>query len=445
MAAPRHPLDHVIPWLVAATVFAFACGSSSIASVTRAGHAARWALLALLLLAAAARAVRRRVVVPAVVPAAAATALVGLALVSAAWSVSPRLSVERAVSLGVLFATALLLAAAEHHPTRLLAGLVGGAAVVGIAGVVMLAVDHSAAVQAASIESPARYRGLGQDANTASLLFALALPLAVSLAVAAESVRFRVGSALAAALFVGSIVASGSRGALFAGGAGSLVVAVAASPTLRRALVPAAVVVASVIAALFIQNVPKALAHASGPPVTSAAGRIQPRHGYLNAEATYPLDADVGGPLPGGGQPPVTRGFFGGSGRLAAWEGTAHQILQRPSLGFGFGTEGDVFVDRYYYFVGGSPEDSYLGISLQLGLIGLAVLAALVLTLVAFVPWALLRDRKVTAACAGTLVAGLVMAVVQSYVYSVGNIGTATLWIAAFLLPRLGREATDAR
>ncbi|MDE3190608.1 MAG: O-antigen ligase family protein [Acidobacteriota bacterium] len=427
-----------MPWLVAATVFAFACGSSSVASVTHAGHTARWVLLVLLLAAAAARArLRRRLPTPSAA-AAAAVAFVGLALVSAAWSVSPRLSAERAVSLGILFATALLLPAAEDRPARLLAGLAGGAAAVAIAGLVVLAADHAAAVQAASIESPARYRGLGQDPNTASLLFALALPLSLGLTAAATSVRARAASALAAALFVGSIVASGSRGALFAGGAGALVFVVARHARLRRAVAPAAVVAAAVVAGLLVQNLPKALAHSTGPPsAPPPAAQVKAQHGYLNAEATYPLNADIGAPLPGGGQPSITRGFFGGSGRGEAWTGTLHQILQRPLLGFGFGTESAVFVDRYYYFVGGSPEDSYLGISLQLGVLGLVLLVALFASLAWPARRALRND--VAAACAAAVAAGLALAVVQSYVYSVGNIGTATLWICAFLLPVMPR------
>jgi len=425
-----------MPWLVAATVFAFACGSSSVASVTHAGHTARWVLLVLLFAAAAARAVLRRRLPAASAPAAAAAAFVGLALVSAAWSVSPRLSAERAVSLGILFATALLLAAAEDRPARLLAGIAGGAAAVAVGGLAVLAADHTAAVQAASIESPARYRGLGQDANTASLLFALTLPLALALAFTAASVRLRAASALAAALFVGSIVASGSRGALFAGGAGALVFVVLRRARLRHAIAPAAVVAAAVVAGLLVQNAPKALSHAPEPAPPPAA-QVKAHHGYLNAEAVYPLNADVGAPLPGGGQPPITRGFFGGSGRGAAWTGTVHQILQRPLLGFGFGTESAVFVDRYYYFVGGSPEDSYLGISLQLGLVGLALLLALVAALA----WPARRAVRndIAAACAAAVAAGLVLALVQSYVYSVGNIGTATLWICAFLLPVMPR------
>ena len=82
----------------------------------------------------------------------------------------------------------------------------------------------------------------------------------------------------------------------------------------------------------------------------------------------------VGRPLPGGGEPPVERSFFGASGRTEAWRGALQQAAERPLLGFGFGTEDKAFVDRYYGFVGSLPENSYIGISLQLGLVGLAAL-----------------------------------------------------------------------
>jgi O-antigen ligase len=411
-------------------VFAFAAGSSSVARVIRVGHDARWVLLGLLLLAAAARIASTRRFVLATAPAIAAAALVALAVVSSAWSISPRSSVERAVSLAVLFATAIALAAGEREPRRLVAGLVLGAAAVAVAGLVVLAVDHSAAVQAASFETPARYRGFGQDANTAALLFGIAVGPALALA------RSRRAWLVVVAILVGSIVASGSRGGLFAGGLGAVVV-VASTLRSRRRLLAAAAVLAVVVAGLVIQNVPKA----HGPPnsATLAAGTgPAPAHGYLNAEAVYPLAADVGARLPGAGQSSVTRGFFGGSGRISAWTGALHQILQRPVLGFGFGTEARVFVDRYYYFVGGSPEDSYLGISLQLGLVGLVALLALFATIARGYRHAASNDAVV--ACAAAVVAGLALAVVQSYVYSVGNIGTAMLWICAFLLPVAARD-----
>jgi O-antigen ligase len=423
-------VELVIPALAALAVFAFAAGSSSVTSVVRVGHDARWALLGLLLVAAGYRVIATRRLVLAPAPTAAAAALVVLALVSSAWSISPRLSVERSVSLGVLFATAVLLAAGEREPRRLLAGLVAGAVAVAVAGLVVLAGDHSAAVQAASLESPARYRGLGQDPNTAALLFGIAIAPALALA------RRRPAWFAAVALFAGSIVASGSRGGLFAGGVGALVVVSATARPSRRTILTAAAVVAAVAVGLVVENVPKAHASA-GAPTPAAVPGPAPARGYLNAEAVYPLAADIGGPLPGGGQPPLTRGFFGGSGRVAAWTGTIHQILQRPLLGFGFGTEEKVFVDRYYYFVGGTPEDSYLGISLQLGIVGLVILLALFVAFAADVRRALRRD--VCAACAGAVAAGLTLAVVQSYVYSAGNIGSATLWICAFLLPVAAR------
>lgn len=423
-------MELVIPALAALTVFAFAAGSSSVAGAMRVGHDVRWGLLGALFVAAAYRVIATRRLAIAPPPIAAAMALVGLALASSAWSVSPRLSVERAVSLGLLFATAVLLAAGEREPRRLLGGLVVGAGAVALAGLVVLAVDHSAAVQAATYESPARYRGFGQDANTAALLFGIAIAPALALA------RRRPGWFALVALFAGSIVASGSRGALFAGGVGALVVVATNAHPSRRTLLTAAGVVAAVAIGLVVENVPKAHGSGGSPPSAAAAGPA-PARGYLNAEAVYPLEADVGAPLPGGGQPSLTRGFFGGSGRLGAWAGTIHQILQRPLLGFGFGTEEKVFVDRYYYFVGGTPENSYLGVSLQLGVVGLVVLVALFAAIAAGVRR--IRGRDVGAACAGAVAAGLTLGVVQSYLYSVGNIGSAMLWICAFLLPVAAR------
>ena len=65
------------------------------------------------------------------------------------------------------------------------------------------------------------------------------------------------------------------------------------------------------------------------------------------------------------------------SGRIAAWEGALEQIGDRPILGYGFGTEQKVFIDRWYYFQGGSAENSYLGLLMQLGAVGLALVLAM--------------------------------------------------------------------
>lgn len=423
-----------MPPLAGATVIAFAAGSSSVPRVTSVAHGVRWAVLAALLLAAALWALPR----PAVrrEPAAAAAVLVGLALLSTAWSVERRITVERAVSLGALFCTCLLLVAAVRgradRARSLLLGLLGGAVVVGLLGLVLLAADHTEAVESASYEAPARFRGFGEDPNTVALLFGVAAPLAVW---GALERRGRLLAASALALLVGEIVASGSRGGLLAAAAGSAVVVAARVRSGRWLLAGLAAVVVLTTAGAAIQSIPKPSAQASTPSPAPTQPAPKPRPGYLDAEAAYPLEADVGRPLPGGGEPPVRRSFLGGSGRLDAWRGALHEAALRPVTGHGFGTEQDVFVDRYYSFVGGLPENSYIGLALQLGLAGLVALLLLVAVLAAAGLRALRGPgRGLAAAGLGVLAAGLVAAIFQSYLYSVGNVAAATLWIPAFLL-----------
>lgn len=429
-AARQRVLDRLVPFLAAAAVVAFAMGSSSVPEITRVGHSLRWAVLALLLVAAALWNTSSPRVRAAAVGAAAA--LVGLAVLSSAWSVEPRTSFERGVSLGLLFCTCLLLAnAAAGRPDRVVAvftGLLAGAVVVGLAGLVLLGADHGRAVAAASYESPARYRGFGQDPNTVALLFAVATPLAVWALVRPGRRALAAGALL---LFAGTIVASGSRGALAAAGVGACVVLVVRARRLRRIVPGVGVAVVLVVAGVGIQTIPKPSSTASSS--TAAPVRTGPRAkpGYVNAEQTYPLNADVGQPLPGGGQPPVRRSFFSSSGRVVAWGGALHEVARRPLVGHGFGTEQDVFVDRYYQFVGGLPENSYIGLALQLGVAGLVALVALVAALVTEGLRSSRRD--LAAAGLGVLAAGLAVAVVQSYIYSVGNIAAAAVWIPAFL------------
>jgi O-antigen ligase len=121
---------------------------------------------------------------------------------------------------------------------------------------------------------------------------------------------------------------------------------------------------------------------------------------------------------------------FDTSGRVHAWEGALRQGDDRPLLGYGFGTEEKVFVDRYRDFEGGVPENSFIGLFLQLGAVGLAVFLAL---LAALVGAALRAGGRVAAVGLAVLATGIVLAVVQSYVYAVGNVATLGVWICAFL------------
>jgi hypothetical protein len=418
-----------VPALAGATVVAFAAGSSSVAEVKEAGLDGRWIVLGALAAAAAFWARGRRF--PAVA-ALAAGGFAGLALVSSLWSVAPRVSAGRGLSLALLLATALLIAAgARGAPARaehVLLGLLGGAAAVALLGVLVLAVSYGTAVVPASLEAPSRYRGFGENANTVPLLLALAVPLALHWGLTARTSGARALAGGTLALFGATIVGSGSRGALLSAAVGAAVT-VALGLRGRRRPALGAVVLATVVGAAL-----QALPQESSPAAQPAPATRQAAQRYVDVERVYPLDNDVGRPLPGGGEPTVGRSFLGASGRTDAWRGAIGLAVERPVLGFGFGTETRVFVDRYYAFVGGRPENSYVGVTLQLGFLGLAALLGLIAVLVVGGRGA---RAGCAAACAGVLAAGLAIAIVQSYLYSVGNIAAATFWTAAFLFPAL--------
>ena len=108
----------------------------------------------------------------------------------------------------------------------------------------------------------------------------------------------------------------------------------------------------------------------SGGPVVTPSGPPKAGAGVSRRRAAYPLNADVGRPLPGGAQPPVTRAASSAAAAGSTPGGARSQVAGRPLLGYGFGTETRVFVDRYYAFDGGFPENSYIGTLLQLGVVG---------------------------------------------------------------------------
>src|SRR5207247_4994647 len=162
-----------------------------------------------------------------------------------------------------------------------------------------------------------------------------------------------------------------------------------------------------------------------------------PRHTYPGPPPR--LQDDIGLPPFGVGETrKKPRTLFGTSGRAQAWQGALDIGAERPLLGFGFGTEDHVFVDQYADFNSNTIENSYLGLFVELGAVGVAIFLLLLALLVRRALRALprLRDteRRAAAACAGAVVAGLVLACFQSYIYAPGNNATAALWICTFLL-----------
>jgi hypothetical protein len=359
------------------------------------------------------------------------------------------LTAGRALALLAFLGTiAALAAGAAGRPRiagQLLLGLLAGAAFVAVAGLVDLWLQHDRAVVPATTQSPARYSGLGGNPNTMAMVLASALPLALW---AAREARSRAGRATAggtALLFVGSIVASGSRGALVAAAAGTLVLLLAlATSRRRRAYAFAASALLLGVGAVVMQ-LPQP---AETNPVISPKIVPLPPIPFSDKEAQIrlPLESEIGFPRPGETQ--FRRSPLETSGRLPAWRGAAGQVAERPVVGYGFGTEEEVFVDRYYLFISDKVENSFLGTALQLGVVGLALLLVLLAT-VTRRGWRALAslggaDRRVAAACAGAAVAGLVMSVTQSFLTSPGSPAAAPFWLSAFLLAALSSRPADA-
>ena len=424
MRPPRLTLELVVSAAVAATVFSFALGSTRVIPLLELGRPLRWAMLVALAGLAALVVWRTPRVRPAGLYAAAS--LAALALVSSAWSVRPGLTLGRALTLAVLLAAAAGLAAGARGRDGLAGavvdGVLAGAAAVALAGLLVLAVDSDLAIEPATEQYPARYNGLGENPNTASLLLALATPIALARALNAPR---RLLTWALVALFAASIAASASRGALLAAWAGCCIVAVLAGGTARRrALVAASATVALVCLALVTQ-IPQPKAPMSG------AG-VGPPPPTRNAESAVPLEEEIGRPRDGGEA--FRRSLLGSGGRVGAWKGGLEQGLDRPALGYGFGTEDRVFADRYYVFFGTRVENAYISAFLQLGLLGLAAFVALLTALVRPAAHRWRRLPWTATAAAGALAAGLAAGVTQSYLWSVGNIATTSFWLCAFAL-----------
>lgn len=482
-----HGRPWALPLLLFVTVVCFAAGAGSVPEIVRVGWKLRWIALfatgglAVLEAALAVRGGRR--VPRGLRPMGIVTGLfLSLAFLSTAWSVDPTLTFERAASVGVMFVmTAALAVVVGDDPAarrRMVVGLAGGAVLVTVAGVVLALAGSDYAIQRATSQTSWRLRGLLENPNTVGVMTAVAMPLLAWLALTAGERRVQAAWWAALAVLLGAAVASQSRGGLAAAVVGvSVVLVVLVERWPRRVAAVAAfgaVIAGGIVLRQVAQPAPPPFYSAVEPgqqpgttTVPRGSGTSKPGSG--TGTGTSPGKGKGSGShgKPGSGKggssrppvKPVRPGYVelparkdeighpvlstasvstAGSGRVAAWKGTLKTVRDRPLLGYGFGTESEVFVDRWYYFDGGTPENSSLGLLLQLGVAGLGVLVALV-GLLAFGGVRLVRRsvgevHSFAGAGLGVLASAVVLTAIQSYVYSVGNVATLTVWSTLFLL-----------
>jgi O-antigen ligase len=403
----------------------------------------RWLALLVLVGVAVAYALRRGGRIPGRTACAAAASLAVLATVSAFWSATPGLTVGRAgaFTLVLVVATALAYGSAGRPDAaqRVLDGVLLGAAAIAVGGLLVLVFRHDRALQPATTVSPARYQGLGGGPNMAAMALAIAAPLALHATVVGRSLAARAAAGATLALLLGSIAFSGSRGALAASFVGLGLYSLLGAEG-RRRLVLAGAAAVLIAATLGLSQVPQTAA--TNPPQPTGGDpnpvEVTPAPGYVDANLQGPrLQDDIG--HPGTGVADTRRRertLTGSSGRTEAWRGAIQLAAKRPLLGYGFGTEDRTFVDRYVFFNSGVPENSYIGLALQLGLAGLVVFAIVAGALLASA-----RRRSsspvVTAAGVGAFGAALVLAMFQSFVYAAGNSATVAAWVCGFVAAAL--------
>jgi hypothetical protein len=432
------------------TVVLMAFGSSSVQELLRIGSKGRWVALILLAAIAVGRLAARGAGIRSLPAAwALAAALVLLGADSALWSVDSWLTIRRIFTLAVLFLTAGALAAAgpdaRATASFVLRAVLAGVAAVAIVSAAVLLVSHHDAVLPATAGAGWRFRGVGENPNTVPMLLAVGMPIAVWQSFD-RAPRARLLGVALVLLFSAEIALSGSRGGLVAAFGGSVVAAVALGGSLRTKLVAAAGLVALGFVCAEVATLPRPVKAAADAAPSSQSPVARTRG--VDAQQVFRLEDEIGFPQAGAYRPPVPRTIFGSSGRAQAWNGALHQGARRPIAGYGFGTENRTFVDRFYSFEGIFVENTYLGLFLQLGTVGVAVFVALLVALGVGGARLLRRlppaERGPAAAALGGLVAAILIGVVQSGLLAVGNIAAASVWICVLPLAALAARPSPA-
>ena len=132
--------------------------------------------------------------------------------------------------------------------------------------------------------------------------------------------------------------------------------------------------------------------------------------------------------------------IFSIGGRIEIWPMALNLIAEKPIFGYGFGVEEKILhlknIILRNQLGGAAVHNSYLGIILQLGIVGFAIF---------FIPLFILLLKELFSkqdtpvlllrhALRATLIAGLMCSIFESWIYSVGNAQVFPFWIMVMLL-----------
>ena len=126
-------------------------------------------------------------------------------------------------------------------------------------------------------------------------------------------------------------------------------------------------------------------------------------------------------------------------GRLEIWPMAMNLIMDKPIFGYGFGEEDKLIEFKHLPVVqhyGRYMHNSYLGMLVQLGILGL-IIFFVPLFILLFKELFLRRGSEAPLlrhALLASLIAGLICCVYESFIYSVGNPNVLILWIIIMLL-----------
>ena len=367
---------------------------------------------------------------------------VALALLSSLHSIDPEITLLRGLSVLLMYGAVfwgVWVYADEFGADEVVRIIVATAAIVFGLHIAFGLLDPGG-----SMPYHGRFRGWAHNPGTPGGQVALLLPLALWLAL--KRSRWQHWLLVGAMLLI--LILSQTRSEFAAAGVGSFYLLWRALPR-RRWLVLASVLIVLVIGFAWVEVGPRLFP--SGDHVISALNsKVASERGTVESMGVGRSEvAGVASEQSWLTKPNIrTEDAINLSRRTEKWIKGVQYLVEKPLLGFGFGTEDQLFafhgIDiQDYMHTGAYIHQSYLGLALQLGLLGAALF---------FIPLGLLVVREIgrisssrhdvlRSALLAVVIAALTSAFMTSWLYSMGNEAALPFWICVMLLVRTPRTA----